>query len=490
MPPGAKGRARYDVCVAGTGPAGVAVALALAEARPDLRVVVLDGSSPGGPAIVREDFDFTAGSPAQSLYDGEVEGWVRRGEPRYLTRSRVHARGGTTSVWSGWCWPLEPHDLVARPGRPMAWPLTAREMAPWNAKASRVLGLADAEFEGDRWAARVFGRPAPEALFDDADLRTRVLQVRPSNVWRRLGRRLRALPRVEILDHTVLCRVEPREGRGGALHGVRVRRWTGHRPGAEDELRARHVVLATGALEATRILLASGLGRDLPWLGRGLMEHPYAWHGGCFELGRLPPALHAFHFADRPPLRRGGWSILPAVVARPSLLARERIGGFRLLFGGDPSLAGRISLSWEQPGDPNNRVELAEDLEPDAFGVPRLRVRLGLGAMDHRTARVALTVAAEKLTALGYARDVRLPDLDRGPADWPAPWRVTPGSHPMGTTRMARDRADGVVDEHCRVHGVDGLHVASASVFPTGGYANPTLSVVALALRLADRLAA
>jgi choline dehydrogenase-like flavoprotein len=58
----------------------------------------------------------------------------------------------------------------------------------------------------------------------------------------------------------------------------------------------------------------------------------------------------------------------------------------------------------------------------------------------------------------------------------------------MGTTRMHADARKGVVDAQCRVHGTDNLYVAGSSVFPSGGYANPTLTLVALALRLADHL--
>ena len=62
------------------------------------------------------------------------------------------------------------------------------------------------------------------------------------------------------------------------------------------------------------------------------------------------------------------------------------------------------------------------------------------------------------------------------------------GKHPTGTTRMDADPRRGVVDEHCRVHSLSNLHVAGSSVFPTAGWANPTLTIVALAIRLADRL--
>jgi choline dehydrogenase-like flavoprotein len=62
--------------------------------------------------------------------------------------------------------------------------------------------------------------------------------------------------------------------------------------------------------------------------------------------------------------------------------------------------------------------------------------------------------------------------------------------HHMGTTRMHEDPKQGVVDSTCRVHGVSNLYIASSSVFPTGGYANPTLTIIALALRVADQVKA
>ena len=71
-------------------------------------------------------------------------------------------------------------------------------------------------------------------------------------------------------------------------------------------------------------------------------------------------------------------------------------------------------------------------------------------------------------------------------SEWPSDMRGD--QHHMGTTRMQRDPRMGVVDENCRVHGVANLYVAGCSVFPTGGTFNPTLTIVALALRLADHI--
>ena len=84
--------------------------------------------------------------------------------------------------------------------------------------------------------------------------------------------------------------------------------------------------------------------------------------------------------------------------------------------------------------------------------------------------------------------------LMRGLEDWLADpaggWGddLQGGYHHMGTTRMADDPKEGVVDRDCRVHGIANLYIAGSSVFPTGGYANPTLTIVALALRMADHL--
>ena len=71
-------------------------------------------------------------------------------------------------------------------------------------------------------------------------------------------------------------------------------------------------------------------------------------------------------------------------------------------------------------------------------------------------------------------------------SDWPAD--LAGGFHHMGTTRMSDDPKQGVVDRDCRVHGMSNLYVAGSSVFTTGGSSNPTMFIVALALRLADHL--
>ena len=88
-----------------------------------------------------------------------------------------------------------------------------------------------------------------------------------------------------------------------------------------------------------------------------------------------------------------------------------------------------------------------------------------------------------EIGALGIGR-MRI-DLD-DPKYWPPV--VRGGAHHMGTTRMHDDPTRGVVDRNCKVHGIDNLYVTGGSIFPTSGAANPTLTIVALTLRLADHL--
>jgi choline dehydrogenase-like flavoprotein len=137
----------------------------------------------------------------------------------------------------------------------------------------------------------------------------------------------------------------------------------------------------------------------------------------------------------------------------------------------------------EQEPNPDSRVTL--ERERDALDMPRARVAWRLTERDRRT-----ILAMTQLLTAEFSR------LDIGtvvPSEWLAgkqgwPDALRGGPHHAGTTRMADDPRQGVVDRDGRLHGVDNLYVAGPSVFPTGGYANPALTTVALALRLADHL--
>jgi choline dehydrogenase-like flavoprotein len=133
----------------------------------------------------------------------------------------------------------------------------------------------------------------------------------------------------------------------------------------------------------------------------------------------------------------------------------------------------------EQLPNPQSRVTLGS--ERDRFGVPRLVLNWIVSQQEIDT----LMRMHEVLD--GHLRRHDLGQLDHSPAPF-GELTFTDASHHLGTTRMSTSPRKGVVDEHCRVHGVSNLYVAGSGVFPTAGHANPTLTIIALAVRLAAYL--
>jgi choline dehydrogenase-like flavoprotein len=131
----------------------------------------------------------------------------------------------------------------------------------------------------------------------------------------------------------------------------------------------------------------------------------------------------------------------------------------------------------EQSPDPDSRVVLGG--ARDRLGVRRPVLSWRLNDRDFHSIEASLEVVAQALGAAGVGRlrvNSRYRDI------------VIGGEHHMGTTRMGEDPATSVVDQDCRIHRTSDLYVAGSSVFPTAGFANPTLTICALAARLADHL--
>jgi choline dehydrogenase-like flavoprotein len=138
-----------------------------------------------------------------------------------------------------------------------------------------------------------------------------------------------------------------------------------------------------------------------------------------------------------------------------------------------------------------SRVTL-EDRETDALGLRRPRLTFVMDTLESRTFVRTMEIVARELGARQGGRVMlRLAEEAVNiPIAGPLWGGVGGGNHHMGTTRMSDHPAGGVVDRHCLVHGVSNLYVAGSSVFPTGGMANPTFTIVALALRMAGHIAA
>lgn len=265
-------------------------------------------------------------------------------------------------------------------------------------------------------------------------------------------------------------------------------------------VRARRFVLASGGIENARLLLAStrverrGVGNANDVVGRYFLEHPHLDYGGTLigideeDLGSWWRAYATRNFTG-PVVTRHAFCVTPrgqereaiaGVVAVPRWLKVEappERGPVRI----------ELLLMSEQLPNAESRVTLAEDQPPDALGMPRTRLDWRVGASDLKTLTTGVRLIAGELGArgLGLVREGSQLAADR----FPHYEDVYPGGHHMGTTRMSDDPSMGVVDHNCKVHGYDNFYIAGSSVFPTSGFCNPTLTIVAMTLRLAAHLA-
>ena len=416
------------------------------------------------------------------------------------------------------------------------WPIGVDELAPWYLRAQALCELGpEATDPAAPWFERAGRQPLP---LDPRRFSTRVFRYSPPTDFGKTHLPALRAGGVDLFLHATATALEPDEG-GRRVIGVAVRPL----PGREITIAARLVVLAAGGIENARLLLASdrvrphGLGNERDQVGRCFMEHLFfddvarlepagAWPqlglysrrhrvgGRAIKATLAPGALVqedggllncCFKLADpakaQPGLRaamdlrdwlRTGHSRAHVGRALRTLIADAPGAAGALLQlwrGGDPAAGERsrpllISVTSEQLPDPDSRVSLSG--ERDALGQRLARLDWRLGEADRTSWARALELLAGDLAAAGIGR-LTLPGPDGRAL---AVERVRGGCHHIGTTRMADAPAQGVVDRDARVHGIDNLYVAGSSVFPSAGHANPTLTLLALALRLADHLGA
>lgn len=482
-----------DVCVVGAGAAGISLARELA-AR-------------GRSVILVESGGFEYEQATQALYGGEESGTLLDGQGQYLASTRLRYFGGTTNHWNGWCRPLDAEDFSVRPWvADVGWPLTRADLEPYYRRASPVVQISPFDYE-ERTAGM------PPKLFGGADelFDTCYFHLSPPTRFAALYRaELEESDRVRVLLHANLRRLDV-DPASGHVRGAEVARIDG----ATFAVGARHYVLATGGIENARLLLAAsdarpnGLGNDHDQVGRHFMDHPFLqigyavlpyWRyiiGRNYERSWVRSRSNFIHGVLRlkPEVQTREELLNGVVIFQPLTGAQSRplaadIAGFvkdqHLLRGEQEPRPGSTYFGWvlvhgEQSPNPESRVTLAD--ETDALGMRRARLDWRLREQDKRSLMRLGELVAGRLGVHGHGR-VRFLASDEDL------WSRTQWSfHHMGTTRMHADPRLGVVDADCKVHGVDNLFVAGSSVFPTVGVSNPTFTIVALALRLADHLA-
>jgi choline dehydrogenase-like flavoprotein len=515
-----------DICIVGAGAAGITLAQEFAGSP--VTVCLLESG----------DLDFNW--QTQSLYTGANVGL------RYfdLDVCQIRYFGGNTNAWGGWCRPFDAIDFSHRSWVPNSgWPFPAAELRHYYREAHALCQIAGDDYDPGRAAAEIGHARARLLPFDPRKLETSVYRfsapTRFGQVYREAVRKaanIRCYLNANVLKiRTTDDARTATELSVGTLSGTRF------------SVTAKHFVLAAGGIENTRLLLlsndvvANGLGNQNDLVGRFFMEHPHTKRRLIARARAMPSAFYGLTFRDRalsarlslpvalqeqeellnysgnihpvyfghntpgwlafrklvlsidsarqsdpyvrfPPYGRRGLTLSEVFdIARQ--FDRVTLAAFLQYFQPDRFISGFVLESKsEQAPNPDSRVSL--DHARDAFGLNRVKLDWRMLPIDRRTVVRAEEIIGEELQRLGIGT---LAPLDPAEIEgWPT--NLEGGWHQIGTTRANDDPKRGVVDANGKMHGMANLFVAGSSVFPTGGAAPPTLTIVAMALRLAGHL--
>ncbi len=500
-----------DLCIVGSGAAGLAIAQAFFNTR--WRVLILES---GDSQRTDQADELNIALCGHLPHSGALEG-----------RARVF--GGTTTAWGGQLIPLRSSEVAERDWVPFSgWPVSLAELDPYYRRAESLLGVEGPPYDPSTWEHLRIGAPN----FDAQSVVCRFSQWAPltrRNLALHLRGALSKSKNVDLLLGATVVKIVTDSKRASVRH-LDLRTPDG-RP---VTVTARKYVLCAGGIETPRVLLASDVANRSGNVGRYFQDHiSYVageispstrnrvrhyfeprYRGKSMYTCKIEPSddsqrrlkllnvmahvkfdipealgllevkqmLQSIQQGNAPipsahallALARGSWEISRLAFAR---VAHSRRGA--------PSRGTMFLLvDVEQAPNPDSRILLAE--ECDRFGMPRAVVDWRLTGQEFETIEryTALVTAQWARAGLGEVRLADAPNfgLRTGLS------AARDIFHHMGTTRMSENPSLGVVRSDLRCHDVDNLYIAGSSVFPTGGIANPTFTILALALRLSERL--
>ena len=504
-----------EVCIVGAGAAGIT--LAREFIGQPFRVCLLES---GGL-----EFD----EDTQSLYEGENVGL-----PYALGAERLRYFGGTTNHWGGYCRPLDEIDFEPRDWIPHSgWPFGKSHLVPFYERAQSICQLGPFVYDVEAWETK----NTPRLPFTGDRVITKIFQLSPPTRYGKVYRD--EIAGAGNISTYLYANVVDIETNSNAQSVTRLRVTT--LEGNKFLVSAKLFILAAGGIENPRLLLLSnkvqsdGLGNQHDLVGRFFMQHQELETSQFLPSNPdIPAELYSPHMVDKEPvrgrimailtlsadtmrreklvnftselqpvwqvkskgvasflhlrkaIRRGDvpddfWQHLRNVIADIDDIA---IAAYRKFFGipieGRPMVLLRLVNASETAPNPDSRVTLST--ERDRLGKNRVRLDWRLSAIDRRSIRRGYEIIGQEVGRAGLGRlKMTLDDDDSA-------WDFWGQAHHMGTTRMHVDPKKGVVNENCQVHGISNLFIAGSSVFPTSSSATPTLTIVALAVRLADQV--
>jgi choline dehydrogenase-like flavoprotein len=490
------GVSKPDAVVVGSGIAGCEVALRLA--RSGRRVILLESGRRVFDERLQSLNDLIFEAKAHRARDADAT-YHRYLPPEMRGVSRLRQFGGTSNLWTGKWKHMQASDFDARSWVPNSgWPIGLEALLPHYREAARDYGFGDFEAEARR--------PELDALRRTVEahgikVTSFYWEKVPTRTAARFGSEMerQASLRV-ILGATV---TDLHLGPGDRAGRRRVSEVTAMGlEGQKIRFQAEQVILATGALETARLLLASddaqpgGIGNQNGLVGRFYTDH-LKHHDGYLAIGPLAQRFaRELQYAPKPRFCvcfalddrvQAELELLEHVVylkpeyVRGTLDALgRRIAGHTLARDGNGRpFRYKVKFVSEQVPHAESRARLSD--ERDAFGQRRLILDWAFTALDHTAVSEAARVCVERFAQAGLGR------LDFGSSP-PSVDSCTDAAHQMGTTRMGRTPREGVVDTDCRVFGTENLYVAGSAVFPSCPSYSPTFTILALARRLATHL--
>jgi Choline dehydrogenase and related flavoproteins len=520
-----------DTLIVGAGLAGALVAYRLA--LKGQRVVLLDA----GPRLERSDIiaafraaprknDFMAPYPSPP-HAPQGEYVIQKGAMPFKAQY-IRAVGGTTWHWAAIAWRFLPADFCMRStyGVGRDWPIAYDDLEPYYQQAETELGVAgpdpakedlgsprrapypmpaaplsymDREFANKLKAHgfRVVAEPAARnsVAYDERPACCGANNCMPICPTGALYCAAMHVAKAEaagarLIENAVACHVET-DAEGRLVTGLRYRR----PDGSDARIIARRIVLAANGIETPKLMLISrsdalpqGVGNSSGQVGRNLMDHlnvgvSFLWDRPVFP-GRGPQEMSAIvDYRDGPfrsseaarKLHLVNMADLAGVTAA---LIEQGLSGPELERQIRHRVARRAAIDCfiEQLPDLENRIQ-ASRTEMDILGIPRPEAVYSVDDYVRRGIKETLR-SYRRIAAVLGATEVKL--------------RASPSgsSHMMGTTIMGDDPRHAVVNRECRSHDHPNLFIAGSSVFASGGTVNPSLTIAALALRLADTITA
>jgi choline dehydrogenase-like flavoprotein len=465
-----------QVCIIGSGPAGITAAWYLQKAG--INVIVIEGSRP--VSNYKQSWNDKV-----MLYNGEASGLFASNEPDFLIRpnwsnssfptERERVFGGTSTHWGGQSRPLDPIDFEKRPNFP-GWPISRADLDPYYAQAVDFCKLHANRFDAEYWA-EILKADVPLLDGFDTDMYQFIGPDYLDFSTRKFDGMTIGESDADIILNASLLNIIHQNGCVNELLVASMNNDSTPQQATQFTIQADAYVLACGSVANARQLLLSNVGNEYDLVGRYFMCHP-------LSSSTVINITNNYLTYDQTRLMGGDgadgnrWTDDNGVTVNarfiPSAEQATALGIGRCWFW-----ASWGQYYFEMTPNPLSRVTLSDSLDP-VFNQPQTNINWQLSPADQNTYEQSTALFKTAVNKLGG--DVSF-----------YPWedvqnQLVVNGHHLGTTRMSANPEDGVVDANLKVHSVDNLYVAGASVFPNAGISNPTFTIITLSIRLAEHL--